>query len=207
MNTETHFYFIRHGETDFNLRGMVQGRGVDSPLNDTGLAQASALAARFTTTPVDWIYSSPLTRALQTAQCVADACGITEIHTNPDLEEMSWGIYEGQQQSPELAAAFDEMRDRWHAGEYDFRVQGGESLREVRTRGLGAVTQLLQSHAGKRVLVVAHGRFLRIVLASLLAEFGLQRMEELRHSNTGVNHLVHDGKQFQAVVLDCTSHL
>jgi len=207
MKTETHLYLVRHGETNFNKQGIVQGRGVDSELNQTGLAQAAALAKRFAANPVDAIYSSPLRRALQTAQTVAREISINEIPTDPGLEEMSWGVFEGQPQSEELSSAFEEMKKRWHNGEHDYGVEKGETLRQVQTRGLAAIDRILEQSAGKRVLVVAHGRFLRILLANLLKEYGIPRMEEIEHTNTGVNHLIHDESGFVAVSLNCTSHL
>lgn len=207
MNVETHLFLVRHGETDFNRQGIVQGRGVNAPLNETGLSQASALAQRFQLDPVDVVYSSPLQRALQTAACVAEAMGIATIPTDPDLEEMSWGIFEGQSQSELLHAAFEEMKQRWQAGEHDYRVQDGESLRQVQSRGVNAIDRILATNAGKKVLVIAHGRFLRILLATLLQDYGIPRMEEVHHTNTGVNHLVHDGTRFAAITLNCTRHL
>ena len=203
----TELYLIRHGETDYNLQGIVQGRGVNTPLNETGKEQARLLAKRFASSELDAIYSSPLTRALQTARCVADACGIEQIPTDPDLEEMSWGIYEGQQQSPELSGAFEEMKRRWHDGEHGFHVEAGESLRQVQSRGVAAIERIVAAEQGKRVLVVAHGRFLRILLATLLEEYGIKRMEELQHTNTGVNCLTSDDGRYQARYLNCTKHL
>lgn len=203
----THLFLVRHGETDFNRQGIVQGRGVDTPLNDLGIAQAQALAERFRDEPIDAVVSSPLRRALQTAECVAKQIGIAEIATDPDLEEMSWGIFEGKSQSETQSVAFEEMKRRWQAGEHDYGVERGESLRQVQTRGVAAIDRILESHGGQRVFVVAHGRFLRILLASLLRDFGIPRMEELQHTNTGVNHLVHDGQEFSAIKLNCTVHL
>lgn len=207
MNQTTHLYLVRHGETDFNRQGIVQGRGVNSPLNELGRTQATALAGRFVADPVDVIYSSPLRRAFETATAVAKAIQIETIPTDPDLEEMSWGIFEGQPQSKTLHDAFEDMKHRWHIGEHDYRVEQGESLRQVQTRGVRAVDGILRQNIGKKVLVVAHGRFLRILLASLLEEYGIPRMEELHHTNTGVNYLTHDGQRFQAVKLNCTQHL
>lgn len=204
---ETHLFLVRHGETDFNLQGIVQGRGVNTELNGTGQSQAKALAARFAANPIDVIYSSPLTRAHQTAQSVAAACAIEHIATDSGLEEMSWGVFEGQSPSQELSKAFDEMKQRWHEGEHDFGVEGGETLTQVQARGVAAVQRIVDSEFGKRVLVVAHGRFLRILLASLLKEYGIKRMEELSHTNTGVNYLVHSDGQFRAEYLNCTKHL
>jgi len=207
MTFESVLFLVRHGECDFNRQGFVLGRGVDSPLNETGLAQAAALAKRVVADPVDASYSSPLRRAMQTAQSVAEAIDIGEIPTDPGLEEMCWGVFEGQPQSEELSTAFEEMKRRWHDGEHDYGVENGETLRQVQSRGVAAIDRVLAAAAGKRVLVVAHGRFLRILLASLLDEYGIPRMEELHHSNTGVNYLVHDGARFRAESLNCTLHL
>jgi len=205
--TLTHLFLVRHGETDYNRKGIVQGRGVDTPLNEKGLQQAQALARRMTDEAIDAVHSSPLTRALQTARCVAESCGVPSIPTDPDLEEMSWGVFEGQPHSEHLARTFAEMKQRWHVGEHEFAVERGESLLQVQHRGVNAVHRIIDAQAGKRVLIVAHGRFLRILLASLLDEYGIRRMEELSHTNTGVNYLTHDGETFAAQYLNCTSHL
>ena len=204
---DTHLFLVRHGETDFNLQGIVQGRGVNTSLNETGMQQARALANRFANETIDAIYSSPLTRAHETASFVAAAIGIERIATDPDLEEMSWGVFEGQSQSEQLSAAFADMKKRWHDGEHDFSVAEGESLTQVQTRGVNAIRRIVDSEPGRRVLVVAHGRFLRILLASLLDEYGIKRMEELEHTNTGVNYLVHRNGQYQSEYLNCTVHL
>lgn len=205
--TDTHLFLVRHGETDFNLKGIVQGRGVNAPLNETGISQAQALAQRFMAEKIDAIYSSPLTRAHQTAKCVADACSINDIPTDSGLEEMSWGIFEGQSYSDKMGDVFAEMKQRWHEGEHDFAVEDGESLTTVQNRGMASIERIVSAEAGKRVLVVAHGRFLRILLASLLQEYGIKRMEELQHSNTGVNYLVHTDSGYTAQYLNCTTHL
>ena len=205
--SETHLYLVRHGETDFNLQGIVQGRGVNTSLNETGRQQAAALATRFAQVEIDIIFSSPLFRAVQTAEHVSRAKGGMLICTDDNLEEMSWGVFEGQERSDHVSAAFAEMRERWHQGDHDFAPERGESLTQVQSRGVQAVHNILNQHAGKRILVLTHGRFLRILLASLLTEYGIPRMEELEHTNTGVNFLVHDGSRFEAKSLNCTSHL
>jgi len=206
VTNTTHLFLVRHGETDFNLQGIVQGRGVNTSLNDTGTTQAQALAARFADQHFDAIYSSPLTRAFQTASSVAQGRETLQIKTDPDLEEMSWGVFEGKPHNDHLAVTFEEMKQRWHNGDHDFGVEGGESLRQVQTRGLNAIERIVAAEAGKHVLVVAHGRFLRILLASLLKDYGVKRMEELEHANTGVNYLTHQDGQCLAQYLNCTQH-
>ena len=180
---------------------------MDVPLNDLGRLQAAALARRAAGLGLDVVFSSTLQRAGETARIVAAAIGQMEIHQLADLEEMSWGIHEGQSRSPELKVAFGEMRRRWANGEYEYAVERGESVYDVQRRGLSAIHQIVTTHAGQRVLVVTHGRFLRIILASLLPEYGLAHMEKLDHRNTAVNHLVFVDGRFEARFLDSLDHL
>ncbi len=70
-----------------------------------------------------------------------------------------------------------------------------------------ALDHIVRNEKGNTVLVVTHGRFLRILLASVLDEYGLSRMEEIHHANTGLNHLEFDGRRFVARRLNCTIHL
>ena len=203
----THLYLVRHGQTEYNRKHIVQGRGVNASLNETGIHQARALSRRFASMPLDVIYSSPLRRASETAQIVAENQREVPMRYDAGLEEMSWGIYEGQQVSAQLKEVFDEMRMRWNQGELGYKVPEGESLLEVQQRGLMAIDRIITDNPGSQIMVVAHGRFLRIILASLLKEFGIPRMEEISHSNTGVNHLVHSENHFQARLMNCTIHL
>jgi broad specificity phosphatase PhoE len=206
LNT-THLFLVRHGETEFNRQQKVQGRGIDAPLNALGRAQAEALALRAASLGLDAIYASTLLRARETAGIVGRACPDIPLFFLNDLEEMSWGIYEGRAATPDLKSAFDTMRAEWLNGNYDYRAEKGESVTEVQERGKRAINHILETHSGKRVMVVAHGRFLRILLATLLDEFGLKRMEEIKHANTGLNHLVCSSDAIEARLLNCTLHL
>ncbi len=204
---ETTLYFVRHGETDFNRRRIVQGRKVNSSLNALGRSQAEALAQRFAGVPLDAIYCSTLRRAEETAEAVAQGRPGLTITRLRDLEEISWGVYEGRSVNEEVASALEEMTGAWERGDYGYAVPEGESILDVQARALRALDAVLERHAGGRVLVVTHGRFLRVLLATLLEEYGLARMHEIHHANTSVNHLVlHEGT-YRAAALNCTAHL
>ena len=203
----THLFLVRHGRTAFNRDKIVQGRGVDAPLDEKGRRQARALARRAATLDLDVIYSSTLLRARETAAIVSERCGRLPVICLNDLEELSWGKYEGRPRTPELKAVFLDMVARWQAGQYDYAVEGGESVLDVLARARRAVDFILDEHVGHRVMVVAHGRFFRILIADLLEEYGLPRMEEVKHSNTGLNHLVHEEGRFRALCLNDTTHL
>ncbi len=203
----TTLYLVRHGETDYNRQRIVQGRGIDAPLNATGRRQAEALARRFAQIPLDALYSSPLQRAAATAEAIRCYHPQVPFYLMKDLEEMGWGTLEGKPYAPPYAEQIDYAYARWQAGEYGYRIPGGESILDVQQRALRALEQILEAQAGRTVLVVTHGRWLRILLASILPAYGLARMEQLPHTNTAVNQIIYDGQSFRAVRLNCTAHL
>ena len=207
VRTETSLYFVRHGETEYNRRGIVQGGGIDSTLNETGREQARVLASRFQDTRFDAVYSSTLRRAKQTADILATPHEPIRRTYLDDLQEMSWGIYEGAGPSSDRDDALGEIKKQWRKGLFDQTVEGGESILDVQERALRAVDHLVSEESGGTVLVVTHGRYLRVLLASVLDGYGLEQMHELGHSNTCVNRLVHAGDSFRAELLNCTAHL
>ena len=205
----TTLYLVRHGQTEYNRKRIVQGRRIDSVLNDTGRRQAEALAERFADVPLDALYASTMRRARQTA-CLIAAChpGLA-VHHDEDLEEMSWGRFEGEPTTDAVLDAFGDIKAEWREGRFDRAVEGGESVLDVQKRALRAVRRILREQPGGTVLVVAHGRFLRVLIASLLEEeYGLKNMHRVEHANTGVNHLSWDDEGVcSARLLNCTAHL
>lgn len=203
----TVLYFVRHGETEYNRRNIVQGGGIDSTLNATGRAQAEALARRLEPVAVDAMYSSTLRRAKQTAAILARPHEPVSRTYLRDLEEMAWGIYEGEPPSPEREASMEAVKAAWRDGAYERPVEGGESIQDVQHRARRAVRHILAREGGRTALVVTHGRYLRVLLATVLDDYGLQHMDELDHSNTCVNRVVYRDGRFEADLLNCTAHL
>ena len=203
---DTTLYFVRHGETDYNRLRIMQGRRIDSTLNENGLRQAEALGERLADLPLDAIYTSALRRTIETADLVAVHHAEVPRFRTADLDEMCWGVYEGEPWSDHLSAVLDEIYCRWDRGEFDYRVEEGESILDVQERALRAVEQIVAGHPGETVLVVTHGRLLRVLLSTLL-EFGLERMNDVNHANTGVNVLTYAGGRFECSLLNCTAHL
>ncbi len=205
MQTTT-LYLVRHGETDYNRRDIVQGRGVDAVLNATGRTQAAAVARRLSDVRFDAIYTSTLRRAVETAEAIARAHQGVPFHHSTDLEEMDWGIYEGVP-SAQIRHDFEAITARWRQGDFGFRIEGGESILDVQQRGQRAVGRILEHHPGQTVLAVTHGRFLRVLVATLLEGYGLARMHEIQHANTAVNALTWRAGRCEAGLLNCTAHL
>ncbi|MEM9665182.1 MAG: histidine phosphatase family protein [Bacteroidota bacterium] len=203
----TTLYVVRHGETEYNRLGRVQGRGIDSPLNATGHHQAEALAQRLADVPFQAIYTSTLRRTHQTAAPLQAQQPSVPTYPDPDLDEMNWGHFEGQARSPEIEAAYRRIRAQWAEGIYDQPIPGGESVLEVQARGLRALARITKAHAGGTVLLVSHGRFLKILLASILSDGSLATMDELLYPNTALTLLRYEADTYTAPLLVDRAHL
>ncbi|HEX5326451.1 MAG TPA: histidine phosphatase family protein [Acetobacteraceae bacterium] len=158
--TRVAFWFLRHGETDWNARGVSQGN-VDIPLNPTGLAQARSAAALMRNRGIRSIVSSPLSRARVTADIVADVLDLP-VRIDDDLREVSFGVQEGQPMSEWFAG--------WVAGEP--APEGAESFAALRRRAIGAVNRATALPAV--VLIVAHGAWFRALRSAMLLEPNLR---------------------------------
>ena len=207
VDAPTTLYLVRHGETEHNRRNIIQGGGVDSELNAAGRAQAEALARRLRSVSFDALYASTLQRARQTADILARPHEpLTRTHLH-DLSEMDWGVFEGEPPSEERDALMKALKSKWRDGAYDRAVEGGESIRDVQKRAQRAIRHILTREVGRTVLVVTHGRYLRVLLATILDDYGLKHMQELGHSNTCVNRVVVEEGRAWADLQNCTAHL
>ncbi len=147
------FWYLRHGQTDWNARSWSQGN-VDIPLNETGIAQAHEAARAMQGHEIGTIVASPLSRARVTAEIVGAALGLP-VQLDDDLRECSFGVREGQPMS-------DWFND-WVEGRQT--PEGAEAFADMRRRVVGAVNRALQNPAP--VLVVAHGALFRGLRAAM----------------------------------------
>ena len=150
------FWFLRHGETDWNAQHLSQGN-IDIPLNATGRAQAIAAAAMLRGRGIATIVSSPLSRAHDTALAFAGTVGL-EVALDEGLREVSFGVQEGQPMS--------QWFSDWVTGH--FTPENAETFTSLRARAVAAINRALARPAP--VLVVAHGALFR----ALRAEMGLE---------------------------------
>lgn len=153
---------VRHGQTVHNVAGIAQGWN-DSELSELGRRQVERLASRIVRLDPTAIFSSPLGRAMATAEAIAAATGL-EIVTIDDLREMSYGGWEGKS-FLEVRAEQEELYQRWIAEE-DAPCPGGESHADVRRRMSKAFAQIAASSV--RPVVVTHGTAIRIGATALL---------------------------------------
>jgi broad specificity phosphatase PhoE len=144
----TTLLFVRHGETDWNAEGRLQGQ-TDRPLNDYGRRQARELAARLAGDGVAALYASDLSRAKETAEIVGAELGLPVV-VDPDLRERNWGTWEGLTPAERDAVAFV-----------------GETPQEHRERTMRAVRRIAERHPDQTVVVVTHGGSLRRIQAAV----------------------------------------
>lgn len=197
-------YIVRHGQTDLNKQGIIQGRGKDTDLNDEGRHQAGMFYAAYKNVPFDKIYVSALKRTRQSIQPFIDA-GLP-FEKLPGLDELAWGIHEGQPASPELKAEFLHVMREWVAGNLDVKFEGGESPNEVKVRQLEAMEVIMSHPEEKTVLVCMHGRALRLLLC-ILTEKPLTEMDNFPHQNLVLYKLTYDGSKYHIVDFNNAEHL
>lgn len=158
--TATGFWFIRHGETDWNAQNLSQG-DVDIPLNAAGRLQAQSAAALMKGHSLTTIVSSTLSRALDTAHAVSAATGVP-VETDDGLRETKFGEQEGK--------PMGDWYDDWIAGTYT--PAGAEAFADLRARAVAAINRaLIRPHP---VLVVAHGGFFRAIRSAMGLEPNLR---------------------------------
>ena len=159
------FFLFRHGETDWNREGRLQGH-TDTLLNATGLAQAEALVERLRPHRLDAIISSDLARAWTTGRIVAEGLGIPLIG-EPGLREAHIGEAEGLFW-PEVKNRFGEaLTERWFTDD-DAAFPGGETGLETRTRGLAALRRVVAEQPYRRIGVSTHGAMVRQLMKHAL---------------------------------------
>ncbi|MDZ7690133.1 MAG: histidine phosphatase family protein [Balneolaceae bacterium] len=200
----TNLYIVRHGQTEYNRLDRMQGRGIDQSLNETGRLQAAATADFLSGHNLDLAISSSLKRSRETAQVVAERFNLN-LFSYKELDEIDFGIYEGQHSS-DIKDDLEMIQERWRRGQVQYAMEGGESPSQVLERVQGRTSAILKEHVGKNILIVLHGRLIRILLSYWLG-YGLERMHEIKHANGGLNHLRWNGTAFEIVCLNKTDHL
>ena len=174
-------YLVRHAESTWNSEGRVQGQA-DPPLSEWGLAQAARLAERFRGEPIDALYSSPLERARQTAERIAEA---TALATRIDdrLKEHDMGLFTGLVWR-EIVEQFPEFSQAWIERAMD--MPGGEKQAAFHMRATGVMQDIAARHPNGKIVVVSHGGILGEYLAHLLG-LDPERRPPFRFDNASVS--------------------
>ena len=178
---------IRHGQTDWSADGPAgehfRGR-IDIGLNLSGHAQAQAVAARLGHVDIAAIYASPLARAIETAQPLAQERGL-QVKPLPSLLDIDYGQWGGRSHH-EVAQTCPERYRLWRTAPHRIHIPGGERLADVQQRVAGGLPALVERHQGQIIVLVAHQVVNKVTICHLLG-LGLDAFWRIRQDNGCIN--------------------
>lgn len=160
-------YLVRHGESEANIKGLFSGV-TNTPLSTKGIEQAVGAGLKLSDNKFDAIYSSPLSRAYETAESIAKFNEI-EINIADGLVEMNFGIFEGLTYS-QIQETYPEMTEQWQLNPVSFKFPEGESLLDLFNRTMECYQGIISNFKGEKLLIVAHSGVIRSILANEISE-------------------------------------
>jgi broad specificity phosphatase PhoE len=202
----TTLYLIRHAATPANLLkpAKLQGRRTDPDLAPVGLRQAAATRDFLAVRPIDVIYSSPLRRAMRTAETIAGPHGLHPLMV-PDLTECDVGEWEGRSWD-DIRATDPEGYAKYHSDPSVNGYRGGENFRQVYDRATQAIDEILVRHEGATVVVVSHHIVNRTYLAGVLG-LGPAKARAVSLDNCGLSIVHHNRGKTSVATLNSVFHL
>jgi broad specificity phosphatase PhoE len=199
----TRILLVRHGETDWNATGRIQGHS-DTPLNAAGRLQARRAAQRLAHEPVRALYSSDLVRAFETATIIGALLGLTVV-ASPQLRERQYGTWEGLTPA-EIQARYSEQFAMWRSRSTDFAPPQGETRSELLTRALAELQTIARRHVREMVVVVTHGGLCYVLINHILGSVDGDR-REFTFGNASIHTLDVIGDQWSVISMNETAHL
>jgi probable phosphoglycerate mutase len=199
----TQLIIVRHGETEWNIRGVRQGH-LDSRLTEKGIIQAKALAQRLTRETFTALYCSDLGRAVQTADEIAQVTG-HEIVTDPRLRERSLGIFQGLS-GEEIKAKHPEEYKLHRTLGPNYVIPGGESVRQQVDRNVTCLNELACKHRGEQIVIVTHGGVVSGFFRHTLS-IPLEAPRRFEFVNAGLNVFASEAGNWFLLTWGDVSHL
>jgi len=204
MREKMQIILIRHGQTEWNRVERFRGRA-DVALNQMGLNQAEATGRRVA---AEWklsaVYSSPLSRAVKTAQAVAKHFNLP-VHTHNGLLDIDYGEWQGLTPA-EVGRRWPEALRDWFNSPHIARIPGGESLQDLRERGMEMIHDLTKRHVSESIALVGHTVINRVLLLGMLG-LGNERFWHLKQDTCAINVIECEARDFTIVSLNDTCHL
>jgi probable phosphoglycerate mutase len=200
----TRIILVRHGQTEWNRVERFRGRA-DVPLNETGIKQAEATGNRVAAKwkPVA-IYSSPLSRAVKTAEAIAKHFDLT-VEVHPGLADIDYGDWQGL--SPdEVRPRWTNMLDAWYNAPHLAVIPNGETLADLRERAMKTMNELAAKHADETILLLGHTVINRIILLGVLG-LGNERFWYIKQDTCAINLFDVEDGDYTLISLNDTCHL
>lgn len=202
--TSKKIYLIRHGQTEFNLNGIVQGSGIDSSLNAFGVEQASSFYNTYQHISFDKVYTSTLKRSVQSVSPFIDKGIVHESYEG--LNEINWGNKEGTKITQEEDDYYRWLLKQWQNNKISLRIEGGESPEDVAARQRSVLNTILNRAEEQTILICMHGRAIRVLLCQLL-NYPLSAMDIFEHNNLCLYQLNYTGSMCTVELFNNVDHL
>ena len=203
MSSPTTVILVRHGESAWNRDGRYQGR-IDTDLSSLGRQQAVLVGRRLADEHLAAIYSSPLRRALDTAQAIAGS-HVVGVLAEQGLTEIDHGVWSGLSRD-EIQERFAQDLETWINQPTRLQVDGAETLHQVAERARTCVGALVQRHPGQTIVVTSHDLVIKVLVA-LAMGMDLDRVWFLRLDNASVSVLEYGEKGVRLGLLNDVCHL
>ncbi len=194
---------VRHGQTAWNQDLRIQGCRSDTELSQTGREQADRVASWLAKQNIDAAYSSPLKRALHTAETIARACHV-EVRITPDLREIDAGELEGL--PGDQMGQHAQFWAEWMKGNTALRLPGGESLDDLQQRAWQAILEIAERHPSETVVVTGH-LFVNLAIVCRALGIELGRVTHMRQDPACVNVLDISQRANSLLLFNDTCHL
>lgn len=198
-------YLIRHGQTDWNVAGKIQG-STDIPLNETGKRQAACLAKGMEKRPVSRVFTSTLSRAYETARAIGDSQNVP-VYGLFELQEVNYGYWEGLTME-EIEQRYPKELQQWYLSPVEVASPGGETQTQVYERCKAAINRILEQGDGD-VAVVSHGATVVFLLEYMLDGTGRDEEDDIIVGNASISTVEYDRdlKRFILTELNDQEHL
>ena len=194
---------VRHGETDWNREEVFRGR-IDVELNDNGREQASALAEATRAFQIGAVYSSPLSRSLETARIIAEAHDL-DVKIAHGFVDFHYGEWQGLKHQ-EVKEKFPELYLKWHDSPHMVQIPGGESLDDVRQRSLKELEKIVAEHESRMAMIVSHRVVNKVLLCAIMG-LDNSRFWRIRQSNCCLNIFECSQDEYTICLLNDICHL
>jgi probable phosphoglycerate mutase len=199
----TRIYLVRHGTTEWNKEEIFRGR-FDCELNDTGLGEARALDGYFRDVLIDSIYSSPLSRATETAEAIATPKGLTVIPDQAFID-LDYGEWQGLALK-EVEEKYPDLYRLWRERPQEVAFPGGESLARVRARAWEGLGRVVGENSEKAILIVSHRVITKVLICAAL-ELDNSHFWQIKQDTAAVNCFEYTGKTFIVSLINDTCHM
>lgn len=181
----TRLYLVRHGQSEANVSWTFSYKRFDAPLTALGVQQAHATAEHLRAFEVDALYSSPMLRAVQTAEIFKTSLGL-EYQTIEELREVNVGELEELPSSRETWDVHNQIHHDWASGKLDSTFPGGEDYHGLSGRALRAFAKIVAERPGQASVVVAHGMIYMAAVTALCPGVQMTDLMQIPNSNCGI---------------------